>query len=471
MNALTENAPRTLPIAQLTSEFVIALARDCGADDAGIALLDDPALDEERPHILRAFPAASFLLSLVGRMHREPVRSPARSIANLEFHHAGDALDETARRIVRALEDRGVAALNPAMAFPMEMDDFPQRGWVVSHKRVAEAAGMGKMGIHRNLIHPKYGSFVLLGTVVIGAEVDAASKPLDFNPCMSCKLCVAACPVGAIKPDGYFDFSSCFNHNYQQFMGGFVNFVEDVAASRSIADYRSKQSYAETVSRWQSLAYGPNYNAAHCLAVCPAGEDVIGPYRRDKVQHRKDILDPLLARSEPVYVVKGGDAEDHVRNRFPHKRLRYVRSAARATTMLRLPVRHASRLPARQGERSRRRLPFRLHRAAGGQGDDHYSRPQADGRRGPAGNAQPGHHGRWRILAPPPRQGNWPCPSAVDLPPEAKGPATTAIGVWEMLSGLAPSALCQQFANVSNSSTRAERASAPLSAYTNGFSG
>ena len=86
-------------------------------------------------------------------MHREPVRSPARWIANLEFHHAGDALDETARRIVRALEDRGVAALNPAMAFPMEMDRSPQRGWVISHKRVAEAAGMGKMGIHRNL-HP-----------------------------------------------------------------------------------------------------------------------------------------------------------------------------------------------------------------------------------------------------------------------------------------------------------------------------
>ena len=333
MNALTDIAPLPPPLAPLTSEFLIALARDCGADDAGVALLDDPALDDERPHIVRAFPAAKILLSLVGRMHREPVRSPARSIANLEFHHAGDALDDTARRIVRALEDRGVPALNPAMAFPMEMDDFPQRGWVVSHKRVAEAAGMGKIGIHRNLIHPKYGSFVLLGTVVIGAEIDATSKPLDFSPCMSCKLCVAACPVGAIKPDGYFDFSSCFNHNYQQFMGGFVNFVEDVAASRSIADYRSKQSYAETVGRWQSLAYGPNYNAAHCLAVCPAGEDVIGPYRRDKVQHRKDVLDPLLARSEPVYVVKGGDAEDHVRKRFPHKRLRYVRSAARATTV------------------------------------------------------------------------------------------------------------------------------------------
>jgi hypothetical protein len=29
---------------------------------------------------------------------------------------------------------------------------------------------------------------------------------------------------------------------------------------------------------WQSLTYGANYKSAYCIAVCPAGEDVIGPY-------------------------------------------------------------------------------------------------------------------------------------------------------------------------------------------------
>ena len=38
------------------------------------------------------------------------------------------------------------------------------------------------------------------------------------------------------------------------------------------------------MTRWQSLSYGPNYNAAYCLAVCPAGEDVIGPYLADKAR-------------------------------------------------------------------------------------------------------------------------------------------------------------------------------------------
>ena len=215
----------------------------------------------------------------------------------------------------------------------MEMDNFPERGWVVSHKRVAEAAGLGRMGIHRSLIHPKFGSFVLLATVLVAAEVDETGIPLEFNPCLECKLCVAACPVGAIKPDGYFNFSACLDHNYQQFMGGFANFVEDVAGSRSARDFYRKQSYAETVSRWQSLAYGPNYNAAYCIAVCPAGEDVIGPYLADKRAHLKDVVEPLQDRAEPVYAAAGTDAADHVTRRFPHKRLRLVRSSARSTSI------------------------------------------------------------------------------------------------------------------------------------------
>lgn len=221
----------------------------------------------------------------------------------------------------------------PAMAFPMEMDGFPERGWVVSHKRAAEAAGLGKMGIHRSLIHPRFGSFVLLGTVLIAAEIDSVGQPLDFNPCLGCKLCVAACPVGAITPTGSFDFSACLTHNYQQFMGGFVNFVEDIADSRSARDLRDKASYSDVVTRWQSLAYGPNYNAAYCIAVCPAGTDVIGPYLADQKGHITEVLEPLIRRQEPVYVVRGTDAADYVVRRFPHKRVRWVRPSVRVTSI------------------------------------------------------------------------------------------------------------------------------------------
>jgi ferredoxin len=49
-----------------------------------------------------------------------------------------------------------------------------------------------------------------------------------LDPQLECKLCVAACPVGAIGPDGSFNFSSCFTHNYREFLGGFSDWIEQV---------------------------------------------------------------------------------------------------------------------------------------------------------------------------------------------------------------------------------------------------
>ncbi len=320
--------------ATLDAEWLRRLCLDCGADDAGLVEIDRPALDEQHEDILRFFPPTKTLLAFVCRMNREPIRSPARSVANLEFHHAGDEVNEVARRVVTTLERQGVRAVNPAMGFPMEMDRFPGRKiWVVSHKPVAVAAGLGMMGIHRNVIHPKFGNFVLLGTVLIGAEATAYDQPIDYNPCLECKLCVAACPVGAIQPDGGFNFSACYTHNYREFMGGFTDWVEQIAASNSALDYRRRVSDPESASMWQSLSFGPNYKAAYCLSVCPAGEDVIGPYLTNKADFLKQIVRPLTEKEETIYVTPGSDAEDHVARRFPHKTIKRVGNGLRVRTI------------------------------------------------------------------------------------------------------------------------------------------
>jgi hypothetical protein len=45
-------------------------------------------------------------------MNRDNVRNPARSIANTEFHHTGDEVNDIARRITAALERAGIRPLN-----------------------------------------------------------------------------------------------------------------------------------------------------------------------------------------------------------------------------------------------------------------------------------------------------------------------------------------------------------------------
>jgi ferredoxin len=324
--------PAALP-HPLDSAWLRQLCLDCGADDAGLVEIGRPALDDQRDDILRYFPPAKTLLSFVCRMNRGPIRSPARSASNLEFHASNDHSNEVARKVVAALEEKGVRAMNPAAGFPMEQDRFPGKIWIVSHKPVAVAAGLGQMGIHRNVIHPRFGNFIVLGTVLIDAEASAYSQPIAYNPCLQCKLCVAACPVGAISPEGDFNFANCMTHNYREFMSGFSDWVEKVADSKDGLDYRTKVTGSETASLWQSLAFGPNYKAAYCLSVCPAGEEVIGPFLTDKATFLKDNVRPLTEKEETLYVIAGSDAEESAPRRFPKKKVKRVGSGIRARSI------------------------------------------------------------------------------------------------------------------------------------------
>ncbi|RLS55057.1 MAG: 4Fe-4S ferredoxin [Planctomycetota bacterium] len=317
----------------LNAGWLKQLVIDAGAHDVGFVEIGRPALDDQREDILKAFPQTKTLISFVVRMNREAIRTPARSVANTEFHHSGEEVNHIARSVVQTLEDRGIRALNPAMGFPMEMDRFPGKIWVVSHKPVAVAAGLGMMGIHRNVIHEKFGNFILLGTILLDAEVSESNRPIDYNPCLDCKLCVAACPVGAISSNGDFNFSACYTHNYREFMGGFTDWVEQVADSKNALDYRSRVSDAESSSMWQSLSFGANYKAAYCLAVCPAGEDVIGPFLADRKTHLKEFVKPLQEKEETIYVNKNSDAEEHVAKRFPRKKIKHVGNSLRPNSI------------------------------------------------------------------------------------------------------------------------------------------
>lgn len=328
----------TSPVVPTVASFIdpdwlLQLALAAGADDVGFVSIDREELAAERPHITAAFPQTRTLISIVCRLNVDNVRSPMRSIGNLEFHRNYHHANEVAAEIVRELARNGVRAVNPSAAFPMEMDRFPGRVWVVAHKPVAIAAGLGQMGIHRNIIHPKFGNFINLATVLVAAEVSSESKPIDFNPCLECKLCVAACPVGAISPDGYFNFSACYTHNYREFMGGFTDWVENIADSRDAKTLRNKVSDSEHASMWQSLSFGANYKAAYCIAVCPAGEDVIAPYRADKAAFMKSVLEPLQTKEEALFVIAGSDAEDYAQRRYPHKPVRRVGGGLRPRTI------------------------------------------------------------------------------------------------------------------------------------------
>ena len=183
---------------------------------------------------------------------------------------------------------------------------------------------MGHMGRSRLVLHPRFGSFVALGTILIDAEATEYDRPLEFNPCIECNLCAAVCPVGAVGKDGSFDFFGCITHNYRNRLGGFSDWVESIAGSQSVSEYREKVSDPETVSMWQSLCCGISNKSSYCVAVCPAGTENIGRYLDDHKAYVQSVVKPLQQTEETVYVGPDSEAEAHVSRHYPHKKIKRV---------------------------------------------------------------------------------------------------------------------------------------------------
>lgn len=80
----------------------------------------------------------------------------------------------------------------------------------IFEKRYAVEAGLGWIGRQSLLVTPEYGTFVLLGEIVITEECDSYDVPLVSVGCGECRRCVEACPNSAVK-ERHIDTSRCIS--------------------------------------------------------------------------------------------------------------------------------------------------------------------------------------------------------------------------------------------------------------------
>ncbi len=121
-----------------------------------------------------------------------PSSSPIGRIAR--YARGGDYHDIIKQRL-HALADE-LRADHPSAEFRAFVDTAP-----VLEREHAARAGLGWVGKHTLLIHPRLGSFTLLGGVLTTLEL---SPPPEQTPtpdhCGTCTRCIDACPTQAISP-------------------------------------------------------------------------------------------------------------------------------------------------------------------------------------------------------------------------------------------------------------------------------
>jgi epoxyqueuosine reductase len=77
-------------------------------------------------------------------------------------------------------------------------------------REAAARSGVGFYGKNTLLITRRFGSWVVLGTLVTDQELEP-TPPLGLD-CGSCTLCIEACPTGALDDPGTLDATKCLSY-------------------------------------------------------------------------------------------------------------------------------------------------------------------------------------------------------------------------------------------------------------------
>ena len=77
-------------------------------------------------------------------------------------------------------------------------------------RAAAVRAGIGWWGKSTMVLDPRYGPWLLLGTVVTDADLPTTAPMV--RDCGTCDACIPACPTGAIVAPGLLDASRCIAH-------------------------------------------------------------------------------------------------------------------------------------------------------------------------------------------------------------------------------------------------------------------
>jgi len=181
------------------------IIKGCGIDLFGIADLSPalPRLVGQGGTIFEAYPRAVSLGCGLANGVVDAIEDHGnRALVMNYMHHIysviNQRLDQTALTVAGFLMGKGYRAFPVPASQVLSYETYTG---LAPHKTAAHLSGLGWIGRSALLVTRKYGPRVRFATVYTDAPLPA--RTAQKNLCGSCRLCVDACPAGAITGESF----------------------------------------------------------------------------------------------------------------------------------------------------------------------------------------------------------------------------------------------------------------------------
>jgi epoxyqueuosine reductase QueG len=252
-------------IKQDIRSFILGL----GVDDTGFVSAADYG-SPRSPALETIFPGARSIIVLAYR-ELDSCESPDMHVAQNGRYDLMEFSRGCNYRVARFLQkEYGARCMTVPVSYPMAMTK-ETKGTVgqVSLRHAAVAAGLGNIGRHNLVVHPRFGSRIIFSAILTDLDLPSDRK-LESAPCTDCGLCVQSCPGHALDTAGRTEVMKCIRNSQPFGLSAAVGFWGRHAEA---APDERKAMFKDDFfwKMYQAGHIGPQYFCFNCLSACPVG--------------------------------------------------------------------------------------------------------------------------------------------------------------------------------------------------------